>query len=70
MALVVSVLEASLINAFKANVPDATSDQTSQINAMATAMATAIDAYIKTATVIGTCVNAAGAGTTLSTVIT
>lgn len=51
MALVVSVLQTSLENAFKANVPDATQEQSSQITAMANAMAVAIDAYIKSGVV-------------------
>ena len=51
MSLVIGTLETAIINAFKANVPNATTLQTSQINALAVSLATAIDDYIKSATV-------------------
>lgn len=51
MALVLITLETAIKNAFTVNVPNATAQQTAQINALSLALATAIDTYIKSATV-------------------
>jgi hypothetical protein len=67
MALVKSILKSSVKAAFLKAKNDKTD---SALDALCEDLSTAIDAYIKSATVVGTCTTPSGAGTTLSTSIT
>lgn len=67
MALVLITLETAIKNAFTVNVPNATAQQTAQINALSLALATAIDTYIKSATItVATGIPVATAGTAVA----